>query len=33
MIKCLLKELEDVGLIETVKVFSNAKKDNLCSFK
>ena len=33
MIKCLLKELEDVGLIENVKVFSNAKKDGLCSFQ
>ena len=33
MIKCLLKELEDVGLIENVKAFSNAKKDGLCSFQ
>jgi hypothetical protein len=33
MIRCLLKELEDVGLIENVKLFSNAKKDGLCSFQ
>ena len=33
MIKCLLKELEAAGLIENVKLFSNAKKDCLCSFQ